>query len=187
MLIPMLIDHPQMLGTVLRNTPTWVGFLFAGLMWLGLSQAMDRHVPIRRVLFGPAALTGLSLWSLGGAFGSSPTFAWALLAWALCAGAAFAFIASRPVPAGTVFAAKAGRFFIPGSWVPLLTILGIFLTRYVVNVDLAMSHALALDGNYTLAVGALYGVCSGVILGRAGRLWRLATGRRLGASPALET
>lgn len=187
MLIPILIDHPQVLGAVVRGTPTWVWFLLAGLLWLGLSQALPRRVHLRRVMFGPVALTGLSLWGLGGAFGSSPTFTWALLAWALCAAAAFAFVASRQVPSGTVFDATSGRFFIPGSWVPMVTILGIFLIRYVVNVDLAMSHALALDGKYTLAVGALYGLCSGVILGRAGRLWRLAAGRGVRAASALRT
>ena len=56
----------------------------------------------------------------------------------------------------------------------MLLILGVFLTKYVVGVELAMQPALALDGPYTLAVGTLYGVFSGIFAGRAARLWRLA-------------
>ena len=56
----------------------------------------------------------------------------------------------------------------------MLLILGVFLTKYVVGVELAMQPALARDGPYTLAVGTLYGVFSGLFVGRAARLWRLA-------------
>jgi hypothetical protein len=75
---------------------------------------------------------------------------------------------------GTRYDATDRTFFLPGSWVPLATILGIFLTRYIVNVDLAMNPPLAADSQYALAVAALYGVFTAVFLGRAARLWRLA-------------
>jgi uncharacterized protein DUF6622 len=65
-------------------------------------------------------------------------------------------------------------FKLPGSWVPLLLILGIFLTRYVVGVELAMRPGLAHDANYVLVTGVLYGLFSGIFVGRAARLLRLA-------------
>jgi hypothetical protein len=37
-----------------------------------------------------------------------------------------------------------------------------------------MQPTLATDGRYTLAVGTLYGIFSGIFIGRAARLWRLA-------------
>ena len=55
----------------------------------------------------------------------------------------------------------------------MLLILGVFLTKYVVGVELAMQPALAHDGAYTLAVATIYGVFSGLFVGRAARLWRL--------------
>ena len=63
---------------------------------------------------------------------------------------------------------------MPGSWVPLTLIVGIFLTKYVVGVDLAMQLSLAQDSQYTLIVAAIYGTFSGIFMGRAARLWRLA-------------
>jgi hypothetical protein len=62
---------------------------------------------------------------------------------------------------------------MPGSWVPMLLIVGIFLIKYIVGVDLAMQPTLALDSRYVLIVGALYGLFSGIFAGRAARLWRL--------------
>jgi uncharacterized protein YneF (UPF0154 family) len=60
---------------------------------------------------------------------------------------------------------------------PLVMILGIFLTRYVVNVDIAMNPPLTRDGQYTMIVAAMYGLFTGAFLGRAARLWRLAAER----------
>ena len=52
-----------------------------------------------------------------------------------------------------------------------------FLTRYVVNVDIAMQPSLTRDGTYTLVVAAIYGCTTGLFVGRAARLWRLAAER----------
>jgi hypothetical protein len=56
----------------------------------------------------------------------------------------------------------------------MLLILGIFLTKYGVGITLAMQPGMARDGLFTLAVGGLYGLFSGIFAGRAARLWRLA-------------
>jgi uncharacterized protein YneF (UPF0154 family) len=74
-------------------------------------------------------------------------------------------------------------FTLPTSWVPLLLILGIFLTKYIVGVELAMRPALARDDQYTLVVSVIYGLFSGIFIGRAARLWRLAL--RSASVPAL--
>jgi hypothetical protein len=44
-------------------------------------------------------------------------------------------------------------------------------------VDVAIQPAVAREGTYTLAVAALYGMFSGIFLGRAARLWRMASER----------
>ncbi|KRB99988.1 hypothetical protein ASE11_10105 [Hydrogenophaga sp. Root209] len=54
-----------------------------------------------------------------------------------------------------------------------MLIVGIFLVKYVVGVDLAMEPQLVQETPYVLCVAALYGAFTGVFVGRASRLWRL--------------
>jgi|GEM_PF-83585 uncharacterized membrane protein len=175
MLIPMLIQHPQMLGAILRGTPLWVWGLLAGLISLGWSQARARNASLTRTAITPAAMTAFAIWGLFAAFGRSPFFSEAMLAWLLTAAVAFAAVASMAAPRGASFDAWTRHFALPGSWVPMALIVGIFLTKYVVGVDLAMQPTLTRDGQYMLVVAALYGAFSGIFLGRAARLWRLVT------------
>ena len=184
MLIQLLLQHPQALAAVLKNTPAWVWGLLATLLALGLSQLRDRQVSQLRMAIMPLAMTGLSLWGTASAFGRSPLFGYVLLAWLATALLMGGLIARTAAPAGTRHDAASRSFWIPGSWLPLTLILGIFLTKYVVGVDLAMQPQLALDGSYTLVVGALYGVFSGSFAGRAIRLWRLALRPAAAPSPS---
>lgn len=177
MLIPTLIDHPEIIGAVLRGTPTWVWALLTGLVWLGVAQARDREASLLRVSVMPLVMTGFAIFGMVSAFGKSPMFGYDMLAWMLTAAITFAVVGTMNAPAGSQFDAATRSFHLPGSWVPLALILAVFLTRYVVNVDLAMQPALARDGQYTLIVSALYGVTSGMFIGRAARLWRLAIER----------
>lgn len=174
MLIQLVMSQPQALGPIVRNTPPWVWGLFTTLLGLGLSQVRARTVGLRRVTVMPVAMVGLSVWGTISAFGSSPQLGYVLLAWAACTALMVALTAPGAPLAGTQYDAAARSFHVPGSWVPLALILGIFLTKYIVGVELALQPALALDGPYALIVGALYGVFSGIFAGRAACLWRLA-------------
>jgi hypothetical protein len=91
-------------------------------------------------------------------------------------------LASTHAPAGTGYDPAQRTFALPGSWIPLALIVGIFLTKYVVGVDLAMQPSLAQDGSYAVPVAAIYGAFSGIFAGRAARLWRLAVRRSPGNS-----
>lgn len=174
MLIQLVIQQPQMLGPILMRTPPWVWGLLAALLALGLGQTRSRHISLARLTLLPVAMTGLSLGGVVSTFSSSPLFSAVLLAWAAGAALMAGLIAPLAPPAGTRFDAAARRLHVPGSWVPLALILGIFLTRYIVGVELAMQPALAGDGSYALIIGGLYGLFSGTFAGRAMRLWRLA-------------
>jgi hypothetical protein len=181
MLVSMLIEHPQMIGAVLKGTPTWVWTMLAALVVLGLSQARDRTASLARTVLMPLAMTAFGVWGTVSAFGNSPMFGYVMLMWMLVAAVTFAAIGMMEPPKGSSYDAGARTFRLPGSWVPMLLIAGIFLTKYVVGVDLAMQPGLARDGQYTLVVGALYGLFSGVFAGRALRLVRLAfEGRGMG-------
>src|SRR5439155_7377028 len=128
---------------------------------LGVSQARDREASLLRVSVMPIVMTAFSLFGMVSAFGKSPLFGDAMLMWMLAAAVTFALVAATRASAYTEYHAATRTFFLPGSWAPLALILGIFLTRYVVNVDLAMQPALARDGMYTVIVAAIFGLCSG--------------------------
>lgn len=55
--------------------------------------------------------------------------------------------------------------------------MGIFFTKYVVSVQIAMHPSLADDRVFALCVGALYGAFSGIFAARGLRLWRLSARR----------
>ncbi|MDF3823078.1 hypothetical protein P3G55_24515 [Leptospira sp. 96542] len=176
MLIQLLIQHPEALPTVIRNTPPWVGGLAAGLAMLGASQLKDRQASLVRVSLMPLAMTGFSIWGTLSALAASPWLAQALGAW--IAAAALVFILVVRLPSSARYDAASRTYAIPGSVVPLLLMLGIFLVKYGVGVDLAMAPQLMRDPSYALTVAGLYGAFTGLFVGRAARLWKLALPRR---------
>ncbi len=160
-----------MLLQILAHTPKWVFALFAALLGLGLSQLLTRRPGLSRITLLAAGMTAFSLYGTVSAFAAVPT---ALIAWLAGAATVILILLNRPVPAGTSYDAASRRFTVPGSAVPLALMMGIFFTRYVVGVILAMQPAHANDVAFALAASALYGAFSGVFAARAARLWRLA-------------
>jgi hypothetical protein len=160
-----------MLLQILAHTPRWVFVLFFALLVLGAKQLSARQATLRRVTVLPLAMVGLSFYGVVSAFASQPL---ALLAWATGAAASALLLLRRPVPAGTAYDAAARSFSLPGSALPLALMMGIFFTKYAVGASLAISPALAEVSGFALAASGLYGVFSGLFLGRAARLWQLA-------------
>ncbi|MGM9488501.1 DUF6622 family protein [Ideonella sp. YS5] len=160
-----------MLMQILTHTPRWVFFLFAALVWLGFSQMAGRRATLRRVTLLPVAMLALSFFGVVSSFAG---LAWALLPWAAGVALSAAAVLARPVPEGTAYEPGSRRFALPGSALPLGLMMGIFLLKYAVGVSLAMAPELASSAGYATLVGAVSGALSGVFLGRAARLWRLA-------------
>jgi hypothetical protein len=161
----------MMLMQVLTHTPRWVFFLFAGLAWLGFLQMAGRRVSLRRVTLLPVVMLALSFYGVVFSFAS---LSWALLPWAAGVALSAAAVLARPVPEGTAYEPRTRRFALPGSALPLALMMGIFFAKYAVGVSLATAPELASSAGYATLVGAVSGVLSGVFLGRAARLWRLA-------------
>lgn len=159
-----------MLMQILTRTPVWVWLLLITLLALGYSQTRDRLVGLRRTMLMPIAMVALSVYGTVSAFGASPAV---LGAWLATAAVVASLIMVRPVPASTRFDNASKEYAIPGSWLPMLIILAIFLTKYAVGVSLAMRPSLAHDDVFPIVIGVLYGVFSGFFAGRAIRLWRL--------------
>lgn len=157
-----------MILTILRNTPMWAYALFAGLLFLGYIQSRTRTLPLPRVLLVPVVMVTFSLYGVLSAFGTGtlPIAAWAVLLLASTAG-----FAALDLSRGATYAA--GRFTVPGSWLPMAVILVIFFARYAINVGLAMNPSLRDVLAFALAASAGYGLASGFFAGRAaGLIWR---------------
>ena len=174
--------HAQQSGMVMQilaNTPMWVWALLAALLVLGFSQTRQRETGLPRVVILPVAMTALSVSGIVSAFGATPAVLGAWLAAALIVAT---LVLQRAVPAGTAYDAATRQFTLPGSWMPMLLILGIFLTKYAVGAATAMQPLLKLEPLFALGVTTLYGIFSGLFAGRTLRLIRLAL--RPAAAPA---
>ena len=172
MLIQLVTSHPEAIVTILGRTPAWVWGLLAGLLALGATQLRDRTASAARVSLLPLAMTAFSAWGTFSALGSSGNTAGVAAAWLVAAAAAFALVA--PGNARARFDPVQRTYALPGSVVPLLLIAGIFLVKYGVGVELSMAPHLVQDTRYALTVAGLYGAFTGIFIGRASRLWRLA-------------
>lgn len=156
---------------ILQHTPTWVFGLFLLLLALGSRQLFPTQAGLRRLTILPVAMATLSASGMISAFGDRPA---ALATWLVAAAAALVLVMQRPVPAGVRFDRDQLRFWLPGTAVPLVLMMGIFITKYAVGVQLAMHPELAHQSNFALVVSTLYGAFAGVFLGRSLRFWKLA-------------
>ncbi|MGE8368988.1 DUF6622 family protein [Cupriavidus sp.] len=162
---------PTMLSGILHHTPLWVWALLAGLIALGLSQTAPRRLTPGRATAIPIAMAVASFGSLISAFPHQPL---ALAAWG--AGMALALALSNAIGAwdGIRWSEADRRLLVPGSWIPLALILCLFLTRFIVNVALAINPDLLHRSSTALAAGFIYGTVSGIFLARSFVTWRLA-------------
>ena len=179
-----------MLSQIVTKTPLFVWAILAFLVYRGLAMRRDRAAGMRALAILPLAMLGLSLQGVLGNFGmqAAPLAAWLLcmlagaaLSWRLVDGTAIATVpatvpatipASIPatIPATESDAPDAAVNVIQrGSWTPLALMMTIFVSKYVVAVALSIKPTLAADSLFAGASCALFGLCSGLFLGRSGR------------------
>ena len=168
-----------MLIQIITRTPVWVWAILVLLLWAGFVQTLPRSVGLRRVTVLPLVMVGLSLAGMLTAFGTGHH---ALLAWGAVAAITAAFVMQLSLPQATRYNSWTQQFQLPGSWTPLVLMMGIFITKYAVGVTLAMHPEWARDALFSQSVAALYGSFSGVFAGRAARLWRLVSSKASGVT-----
>lgn len=156
---------------IIRYTPVWVWFLLTALLALGISQLRQRSVPPARLLALPLALLALGLWSTASNF-AAPLLP--LLTWGVALGAGVLLGRRLPVPAGTAW--DGARLLLPGSAIPLVVIITIFLLRYVGSIALVLHPAWRAASEVALPMAAAFGLIGGMLLGRS--LGLLALTRR---------
>ncbi len=160
-----------MLLQILSSTPKWVFVLFTFLVWLGTRQLLASRVSLTRVAIMPVAMTGFAVFGVLSALGDSPG---ALVGWAVAAVSLVALVLQLPLPVATRYDGATRSFHVPGSFVPLALMMGIFFTKYVVGFETAVRPELVHQHDVAMGIGTLYGAFSGIFMGRGVRLWRLA-------------
>ena len=158
--------------SILQHTPVWVWGLFTALIAFGVSQTRDREVTLLRITILPLVLIALSMSGVLSAFGHAPL---PLGGWASGVGAALIFGRQFVTVRGARWLAESGRLHVPGSWLPLVLIVGLFCVKYVAGASLAMHPALATDATFAGLCSLAYGSFSGLFLARTLSLRRLAT------------
>jgi hypothetical protein len=156
---------------IIIHTPIWVWALLALLLWLGIKQSLPGQPSLLRITVVPLVLASLSLLGTLSAFGSAPAV---MLTWLAAAIVLAKWVLLSPLPDTTRYDIRTRTFQVPGSWVPLALMMGIFANKYFVGVALNLHPELAHEAVFTLGFSALYGAFSGVFAARAARLWRLA-------------
>jgi hypothetical protein len=66
-----------------------------------------------------------------------------------------------------------GKFYLPGSYVPLAMYLGIFAFKFMVGLMTGMHMPIVNEFIFVLVISAIYGLFSGVFLSSAWRLVQL--------------
>ena len=143
---------------ILTNTPPWVFALLALLIWQGCMALRPRSQPLARLLIIPAVffLMGLSRLVLG-ARSIDLQLIW------LASAAAFAALALYTRPRSVTIDGETGRILRPGSVVPLIRNITVFVLQYAVAVVTAMKLGAAWE--VAAAGQAVSGACAGYFLG----------------------
>jgi hypothetical protein len=142
---------------------------------LGASQLRDRTAGVARVSLLPLGMTIFSVSGTWTSLSASPHLPGAAVAWAAAAVTAVTAVALvAPDRTAAQFDPASRTFRLPGSVVPLLLIVGIFLVKYGVGIELALAPQRVRDAQFALGIAAVYGAFTGVFVGRAARLWRMA-------------
>jgi hypothetical protein len=158
-----------MITEMLKHTPTWVFVLFLVLLAAGYLQSKTRAVNRNVIALLPITMLALSFYGVLSAFGASPL---SIIAWLIGVAAAVELGVKIGMPRGVSFAMETELFSVPGSWLPLILMMTIFLTKYTVNVMLARQLPMVTELLFVEIISFWYGLLSGLFLARGLVIWR---------------
>jgi len=151
---------------ILTNTPVWVLALLAYLTWQGFQSLRPRTLPIWRILVVPVVFLVFGLSRLAMARGAGPE---AILAW-FSAALLFVWLALSRTPELLAVDRNLGTVTRPGSAIPLLRNVTVFVLQYGVGIATAMK----LEPRLAVAIvgHAVSGASAGYFSGWAAALVR---------------
>lgn len=155
----------------MSNVPAWPFAVLVVLVAFGLWQRRTREVSWWAPAAVAAAFVAYSIYGVVSSFGIG---AGPLLAWAV--GLTLALVAVPRVfaPVGLVQASGQHRILVPGSWLPLTLMLGIFLVKFAVGFVAGARLAIGGSAWFPLAIAAALGILSGGFAARALAVFRFA-------------
>jgi hypothetical protein len=155
----------QIAVRILANTPIWVFALLAYLIWQGCQSLRSRTQPIWRMLIVPLVffLMGLSRLVTARDNGLEPLLAWFVAALLFASLALY-----RGGPRLLAVDRKNGQVTRPGSVIPLVRNITVFVLQYAVAVATAMKlephAAVAIIGHAVSGTSAGYFSCWAAVL-----------------------
>lgn len=154
-----------MLPALLSDIPFWVFPLFLGLIWLGVRATRNRTVSIW-LIYGLPLLGAMSLTRALGLPLAEFALAAHLLAYLIGS------ILGYAVQPMWIVSRDLRRVQLRGEWATMVTILGLFTMNFTAGMMQAMDPAMSDAMIPTLAFGAVTGLLSGSLTGRAIRVAR---------------
>lgn len=149
--------------TAAIQTPWWVYVLFIYLVQRGISASKSQVISIKKLIILPVVFIALSIHTLVTAFHVNAA---AILVW-------FASIITGSVIGWLLICRhqfkvdkKKLLILLPGSWMTLILILAIFVSKYYFGYQLGSDPALANQTNFEFSMLAISGVCTGLFVGR---------------------
>lgn len=163
--------------SVLHNIPYWVWGILVALIGIGIVQSFPNRQTLKRATLVPLALLMLSFFGVVSVFSANPV---ALAAWT--AGLAVAVTVSVTVKIwnNIQWLEAEQQLLVPGSWLPMILMLGIFAIKFNVSIILSANPAMASNLLFAGVVSTAYGLISGVFLSRSIMMWQVAKFRNLG-------
>ncbi len=151
-----------MIISIFQHVPRFVWFLLAGLIALGISMSFTRRRSLRAAIVIPLAMITLSFLGVISAF-HQPI---ALAAWVGGVVVALGVSTALGLWSTVRWSHQERCLIVPGSWIPMAMIMGLFIIKFGVNVMLGMHQELGNDAMFIALAGFAYGAFSGMFLAR---------------------
>jgi hypothetical protein len=148
---------------IIRNTPTWVWFLFVGLVVYGIQLSRSSKVKQHTIFILPIVMFVMSLSGVLSAFSNSIIGATLWIIGIIVSIVIFSLLNTPPIGR---YLQQEKAFEIYGSWLPLSLMMSIFSTKYVVGVTTAMQLDILHTEAFISIVSCLYGIFSGIFIYR---------------------
>lgn len=148
---------------IINNIPLFVWPLFVMLLIGGIKASKTNQMPLKLLMLIPAVFLSLSLFSFFGRYASEPL---AIVLWILCLGAGSFIGFSHIQRLELRFDKQKKMIELPGSWIPLLLSMSIFIAKF--SVGMMRSLLPHLEGSILFLGFELFsGIILGIFAGRA--------------------
>ncbi len=155
--------------TAVRGTPTWVWVLLVYLLIRGAQAVRGGTTVFWRLAVVPAIFMA---WGVAHLFQSTHTGAISAVAWigSLFIGAVVGRMLFKSIPVQAD--RNQGLITLPGSWTPLILMMGIFTSKYWIGYKLAVTPVHGVDPSFVVLDASISGAITGIFFGRLYTYWR---------------